>query len=472
MRRALVVMVTIAFSGGCSSNDEAPKVAESTPAAATDTGAGSGGSSVYGQGSGDTGTAKPEDAGSTPDPTDTGTTAPLEDTGVADVAQPDVQPTDAGAKVEDTGPGPDVQPDPNCGYGVVVGVVCSPSQQVFVNGATVTVDTVDCDGKALHLETKTDDTGKYTLTGVPTGTQKIAVQSADYTNDYSVIVNAGETTDISSMGYKACPQAFDKCATGSVKGNVCTTGEPGPKGNGKKVFVETQDCHGDPVYLQTYSNPIGDFLLSGIPVGTQIVRIETGTMLALATALIEPNKATDMGYLGKIECKEPPCTVENGCKEACDCLDNDGDGTVDEGCGIFWTLSCIDGCNCVDDDGDGQIDEDCTTSTMDCGKELCNCVDDDGDGKIDESCCLPGDVRFCDENIYCAWGKQTCKEDGSWSKCLEISPNDIPGPCQPYYDFDEEVTIYDKSCCVSAGFCCQDYPEWESIGNCSESPCK
>ena len=99
------------------------------------------------------------------------------------------------------------------------------------------------------------------------------------------------------------------------------------------------------------------------------------------------------GFDDGIDCDDGDPAVYPGAEEICNGVDDDCDGTVDEGCGFWWVLTCNDPCNCVDDDGDGQIDEDCV-NLLDCGGELCNCVDDDGDGKIDEECCNPGDERY------------------------------------------------------------------------------
>ncbi|MCS6799612.1 MAG: hypothetical protein NZ898_14025 [Myxococcota bacterium] len=33
--------------------------------------------------------------------------------------------------------------------------------------------------------------------------------------------------------------------------------------------------------------------------------------------------------------------------------------------------------------------------------------------------CVPGVQRWCDDHIYCSWGKQTCLPDGRWGPCIE-----------------------------------------------------
>lgn len=193
--------------------------------------------------------------------------------------------------------------------------------------------------------------------------------------------------------------------------------------------------------------------------------------------------------------------------------DDDGDGQIDEGCGNCGTgggttevpgagcgsgglgggagagnagsagagggactatspteVACADG---ADDDCDGKVDCDdpdcrhpgqcgCQPSELSCGDG----TDDDCDNKqdcADEDCkgkCIPGSVRYCDEPNYCNWGKQSCGPDGNWGPCTEVP---APSGCEGFF-LDN---TYDSSCCVSKGYCCQNYPANDSIGNCA-----
>jgi hypothetical protein len=61
--------------------------------------------------------------------------------------------------------------------------------------------------------------------------------------------------------------------------------------------------------------------------------------------------------------------------------------------------------------------------------------------------CIIGSERWCDEPVYCNWGKQVCAPDGRWGRCNETSTH--PGTC--------DGTKYDQNCCAASGDgCCQD----------------
>jgi hypothetical protein len=72
----------------------------------------------------------------------------------------------------------------------------------------------------------------------------------------------------------------------------------------------------------------------------------------------------------------------------------------------------------------------------------------------------PGAVRWPDEEVDCAWGKQSCTPDGRRGACVETTAR--PSGCsgERWYDVD---------CCVAAGQCCQamtPLPKPYSVGNC------
>jgi hypothetical protein len=122
------------------------------------------------------------------------------------------------------------------------------------------------------------------------------------------------------------------------------------------------------------------------------------------------------------DCDDARATVNAGAVEACNGVDDDCDGTIDDGVVVVA---------CMDDDGDGRgsvsvteagcrVPVGAATTCNDCddadssrfvgATELCNDVDDDCDGAIDEGCtCTTGTTRPCGvTGGACVAGRQTC----------------------------------------------------------------
>ncbi|MEE8408218.1 MAG: hypothetical protein V3T05_01310 [Myxococcota bacterium] len=152
------------------------------------------------------------------------------------------------------------------------------------------------------------------------------------------------------------------------------------------------------------------------------------------------------------ECEQPdpdppgcvpqfPWLLEIACSDG---LDNDCDNNVD-----CDDSDCVRPGNC----GCEGHEQDCTDGN-----------DGDCDGRTDcedVDCwqCTPGTFRWCDDPTQCLWGKQQCNSDGTFGDCLEV--DEAPAGCYP-------GGIYDASCCVAAGECCENWPnDQSSIGNCS-----
>ena len=91
-----------------------------------------------------------------------------------------------------------------CGYGSVRGRVCAPNEQVFVNGASVWVETMACDGSPVRIEAVSDASGYYLLENVPCGEQTIEIQKGSYEHRFEVTIRAAELNDITGMGFKLC----------------------------------------------------------------------------------------------------------------------------------------------------------------------------------------------------------------------------------------------------------------------------
>ncbi len=199
---------------------------------------------------------------------------------------------------------------------------------------------------------------------------------------------------------------------------------------------------------------------------------------------------------------EYACFKSKGGVEACDGVDNDCDGAVDEGfdllsdasncgqcgktCGaIFATTECVLGeckvaectvghydLNKVYSDG---CEYDCTPN----GVEACNGVDANCDGKVNQDCaCTLGMKDACGNNLgLCKWGMITCV-DGQWSDCLGgVSPSEevcdgADNDCNGVKDNGFDLQSDPMNCGACGNVCSSANSEAEcSQGKCVISTC-
>jgi Putative metal-binding motif len=165
------------------------------------------------------------------------------------------------------------------------------------------------------------------------------------------------------------------------------------------------------------------------------------------------------------------CTgaIEPAATDTCDAaqLDEDCDGTTDEGC------DCIDGESGECEAGPGV----CSAGSRQCveGKwgacmsevaplaEACDgALDEDCDDKVDEGCgCTDGDARECTDGVagICRPGKQMCA-GGEWTQCAStIEPKEEECDGRLDEDCDGEI---DEDCQCTNGKsrgCTQGVPE-------------
>jgi len=229
--------------------------------------------------------------------------------------------------------GYDDDPEGPCGYGKIFGVVCSKTEQMYVNGAKVYIDAVDCDGQPVHIETHSDQNGYYTLEHVPNGTHTVYVEKDEFTNQYNVVVLEQQLTDVTAVGHKECFKAIsDDCPLGSVTGYVCAPNETTTIG-GATVSVDTKDCNGHPVKIGALSDGDGNFLLENVPSGPVVVDIKKGSFETSYNVVVP-----DGGNIHAPDVVQDACFEESSTKIAVGTGDWDTIQNILDGLGIVYDL--------------------------------------------------------------------------------------------------------------------------------------
>jgi fibro-slime domain-containing protein len=175
--------------------------------------------------------------------------------------------------------------------------------------------------------------------------------------------------------------------------------------------------------------------------------------------------ACDPGDGFRLDCirlvGNPVCVQTNGGVEACDNVDNDCDGSIDEnltqpticGVGICSGNQGIEACTAGNWGGNTCNPLNGATT------EICEgSLDENCDGAVDEGCdCTNGDQDSCGTTDVgvCAYGTQTCA-DGQWGSCVgNIEPgtescNGLDDDCDDAIDEDYNIG---QTCAVGIGLC-------------------
>jgi hypothetical protein len=182
---------------------------------------------------------------------------------------------------------------------------------------------------------------------------------------------------------------------------------------GRVTYCASAGASGAVVHLPGKSfearvGPSGDFQLYWVPVGRHSVAIDAP---GRATHVVEDVVVTDRritemaaialcrdgdgdGANESLDCNDNNPNIHPGATEACEGVDNNCDGAVDEGCAI-----------CTDADHDGYFAQAASGGAVDCNDsaattrpgatEVCDAVDNDCDATVDEGFLFQSDPSNC-----------------------------------------------------------------------------
>lgn len=182
------------------------------------------------------------------------------------------------------------------------------------------------------------------------------------------------------------------------------------------------------------------------------------------------------------------CSVSAGTPgtESCNNLDDDCDGTIDNGLTVPSQIcyagvgacrnSGIEYKTCNGVSGWSTTYSGCTAIVGSPGIETCNNIDDDCDGSTDETLTA---IFDCSQTGYCSGAFKTCSA-GNWGGCSKLPQTEYCNGVDDNCDgtVDNGLTAPSQSCTVGVGACqrtgtqyknCNGVSGWSSWGACSVS---
>jgi hypothetical protein len=162
------------------------------------------------------------------------------------------------------------------------------SEQMWVNDANVWIETTDCNGNAVKIETISTKDGFYTLVNVPSGIQTVHVQKDAFSKEYNIVVKAGMLSDVTGVAHKECFQLVGSTCEPGVQSIAVESEFVGAMAD-IVIFIDTSgSMKQESKWVQENVNMFAQFI-GGAQVDYHVILVGKGYDLCVPPPLGGPN---------------------------------------------------------------------------------------------------------------------------------------------------------------------------------------